>query len=258
MMGATQAEVVFRGSLSNVIPFPAQEGEGLLASGGKKAPSGQPTPSGPPAAPPGDIVYSLRTIFLSSKLGASVLLLVPLTVASHRLGWGEGLTFAFALAALCPLAERLNFLTEQCTCWASDVVAAILNVSFGNMTELIVSLFALRAGLLRVLQLSLLGAPPALRVLRRLCAPAPRRLPHQGRPTSPTAARSQPEHHLRSHRRERPEQLPARPRLLVPLRGPQKQNPNLRPRRGRGARPASFLPHLLFRHARRHPTGAGS
>lgn len=119
----------------------------------------------PETEPPGDLVYSLRTTFLTSKLGVSVLIFVPLTLGSQHLGLSDGVTFALALAALCPLAERLNFLTEQCSLQTSAVVAAILNVTLGNVTELIVSLFALRAGLLRVLQLSLLGAPTSRLIL---------------------------------------------------------------------------------------------
>ena len=34
----------------------------------------------------------------------------------------------------------------------------LLNATFGNATEMIVSIFALKAGLLRVVQLSLLGS----------------------------------------------------------------------------------------------------
>ena len=38
------------------------------------------------------------------------------------------------------------------------LVVGLLNATFGNLTEVIVSLYALKAGLLRVVQLSLLGS----------------------------------------------------------------------------------------------------
>ena len=44
------------------------------------------------------------------------------------------------------------------SCHTSGGVAAVLNVCFGNSTELIVSIIALKKGLLRVVQLSLLGS----------------------------------------------------------------------------------------------------
>lgn len=115
-----------------------------------------------PPVIPGGIIYSLRVMLLGKKLNI-LLVFIPLAVIGDRSGWSPGITFALALAALCPLAERINFLTEQCSGWSSEVIAAILNVSFGNATELIVSVFALKAGLLRVLQLSLLGAWPTQR-----------------------------------------------------------------------------------------------
>jgi len=102
-------------------------------------------------------VYSTRKIFAANWLCA-LLVLVPLCVAGQYSGWDDGATFALALAALCPLAERLNFLTEQTAGHTSDALAAILNVTFGNATELIVCIFALKANLLRVLQLSLVGS----------------------------------------------------------------------------------------------------
>lgn len=72
--------------------------------------------------------------------------------------WGDSATFAFSLLAICPLAERLGFITEQLAEYTSDTIGGLLNATFGNATEVIVSLAAMRAGLLRVTQLSLLGS----------------------------------------------------------------------------------------------------
>lgn len=57
-----------------------------------------------------------------------------------------------------PLAERLGFITEQLAQYTNSTVGGLLNASFGNATEVIVSVAGLRAGLLRVVQLSLLGS----------------------------------------------------------------------------------------------------
>ena len=66
--------------------------------------------------------------------------------------------FTLSLLAICPLAERLGFITEQLAEYTNPTVGGLLNATFGNLTEVIVSIFALRAGLLRVVQLSLLGS----------------------------------------------------------------------------------------------------
>ena len=70
----------------------------------------------------------------------------------------QTLTFVAALLALCPLAERLGFVTEQLALHTNATVGGLLNATFGNATEMIVCIFAIRSGLLRVVQLSLLGS----------------------------------------------------------------------------------------------------
>jgi Ca2+:H+ antiporter len=59
---------------------------------------------------------------------------------------------------MCPLAERLGYVTEEMAKHTNATVGGLLNATFGNLTEMIVSIFALQAGLLRVVQLSLLGS----------------------------------------------------------------------------------------------------
>ena len=41
---------------------------------------------------------------------------------------------------------------------ASSRLGGLLNATFGNVTELIVSMFAIKAGMLRIVQVSLLGS----------------------------------------------------------------------------------------------------
>lgn len=55
-----------------------------------------------------------------------------------------------------PLQARA--LSATLTCARTPASGGLLNATFGNATELIVSIFALKAGLLRVVQLSLLGS----------------------------------------------------------------------------------------------------
>ena len=100
---------------------------------------------------------SLSALLFGSKLNV-LLVCVPLAMLSSAFGWDGSLTFALALAALCPLAERLGFVTEQLAMHTNSTIGGLLNATFGNATEMIVSLFAIRNGLLRVVQLSLLGS----------------------------------------------------------------------------------------------------
>ena len=98
-----------------------------------------------------------QELFFTNKLNY-LLVCVPLAIISNGGGWGDGLTFTFSLIAICPLAERLGFITEQLAGYTNSTIGGLLNASFGNATEMIVSMYALKAGLLRVVQLSLLGS----------------------------------------------------------------------------------------------------
>jgi Ca2+:H+ antiporter len=72
--------------------------------------------------------------------------------------FSAGATFILSLIAIVPLAERLGFCTENLAEYFGDTIGGLLNASMGNAPELIISVLALRDGLLRVVQLSLLGS----------------------------------------------------------------------------------------------------
>ena len=92
----------------------------------------------------------------------ALLLLTPIALASNAPGAGAlgspPVAFPLSLLAMLPLAERLGFCTEALSEHVSDTLAGLLNASMGNAPELVIAIFALRKGLLRVVQLSLLGS----------------------------------------------------------------------------------------------------
>ncbi|KAK8705884.1 hypothetical protein V6N13_049470 [Hibiscus sabdariffa] len=70
----------------------------------------------------------------------------------------QGWVFILGLLGIMPLAERLGYTTEQLAFYSGPTVGGLLNATFGNATELIISIYALRTGRIRVVQLSLLGS----------------------------------------------------------------------------------------------------
>jgi Ca2+:H+ antiporter len=96
-------------------------------------------------------------MLLSSRLSL-LLLLAPLALASHGLGWPGGLTFVLCALPLASLAERLGFVTEQLAAYTSDTLGGLLNATFGNATEVIIAAFAIRRRYLRLVKLTLLGS----------------------------------------------------------------------------------------------------
>lgn len=104
-----------------------------------------------------DLMESTKDILFTSSLNW-LLVLIPFAVIGKMSGISDGWLFILSLLPICPLAERLGYVTEQMATYTNPTLGGLLNATFGNLTEMIVSFFALKAGLLRVVQLSLLGS----------------------------------------------------------------------------------------------------
>jgi Ca2+:H+ antiporter len=85
-------------------------------------------------------------------------LFVPLTVLLDRFEHiPAALTFASAGLAIVPLAAAMVKATDQLAFLTGSTVGSLLNATFGNAPELIISLVALQAGLLDVVKASIVG-----------------------------------------------------------------------------------------------------
>ena len=100
---------------------------------------------------------SIHELVFTSQLNW-LLLCTPVAAFQVAVGGSDTSIFLFSLLAIAPFAERLSFVTEQLALHTSETLGGLLNATFGNVTELIVSLFALKAGLFRIVQVSLLGS----------------------------------------------------------------------------------------------------
>ena len=89
----------------------------------------------------------------------ALLLCVPLTLALELLAPQQHLFIFFSAAlAIIPLAGWLGRATEQLAERAGEGVGGLLNATFGNATELIIAIAALRAGLHDVVKASIAGS----------------------------------------------------------------------------------------------------
>ncbi|XP_015690176.1 vacuolar cation/proton exchanger 2 isoform X2 [Oryza brachyantha] len=101
---------------------------------------------------------SVRVVILQAKINV-LLPFGPLAVMLHYLpGKHQGWVFLFSLIGITPLAERLGYATEQLALYTGPTIGGLLNATFGNATEMIISLYALKNGMIRVVQQSLLGS----------------------------------------------------------------------------------------------------
>jgi Ca2+:H+ antiporter len=91
-------------------------------------------------------------------LGA-LLLLVPVSLALAYVFHASALwVFAAAVLAIVPLAEWIRRATEQMARLAGPAIGGLLNVTFGNMAELIIALFVLSAGHTEVVKAQITGS----------------------------------------------------------------------------------------------------
>lgn len=86
-----------------------------------------------------------------------LLLFVPLSALAERLHWGDGAVFVLAVLAILPLAVWLSTATEELSLALGPNIGALLNALFGNATELIIALTALKAGLVVIVKASITG-----------------------------------------------------------------------------------------------------
>src|SRR5215210_4075198 len=88
-----------------------------------------------------------------------LLVFVPVTVALEHMGAVPAPVIFFSAAlAIVPVAALIVRATEQLATRTGDAVGGLLNATFGNAPELIISLVALRAGYLTMVRASLVGA----------------------------------------------------------------------------------------------------
>ena len=88
-----------------------------------------------------------------------LLIFVPVVlVLEHLEGIPAPVVFFSAALAILPMAALIVRATEQLAVHTGDAIGGLLNATFGNAPELIISLVALRAGYLDMVRASLVGA----------------------------------------------------------------------------------------------------
>ncbi|KAJ5824041.1 hypothetical protein N7447_006381 [Penicillium robsamsonii] len=87
-----------------------------------------------------------------------LLIFVPLGIIAGALEWDSTTVFILNFFAIVPLASLLSFATEELAATLGQSLGGLMNATFGNAVELIVSIIALRQNQIRVVQASMLGS----------------------------------------------------------------------------------------------------
>lgn len=104
-------------------------------------------------------LVALREMLAESPVLALMLLCIPVGIFAHFTGiGGVSAIFVFNFVAIIPLAWLLGNATEELALRSNQTLGGLLNATFGNAVELIVSIVALRKGMIKLVQTSLLGS----------------------------------------------------------------------------------------------------
>ncbi|MCL4535382.1 MAG: calcium/proton exchanger [Bacteroidetes bacterium] len=87
-----------------------------------------------------------------------LLVFVPISLSIEPLGLPRIWAFVFSALAIVPLAGLIGQATEELAHWVGPGIGGLMNATFGNATELIISILALQAGLQSVVKASLVGS----------------------------------------------------------------------------------------------------
>ena len=87
-----------------------------------------------------------------------MLVFVPVGIALEYAGINKIVVFVINFLAIIPLAAVLSYATEELALYIGEVMGGLLNATFGNAVELIVSIIALQQQKILIVQTSLIGS----------------------------------------------------------------------------------------------------
>jgi len=90
-------------------------------------------------------------------ISLGLLIFIPISIAAEHFEWGTLTVFITSALAIVPLAVWLSTATEEVAIVTGSSIGALLNAVFGNATELIIALVALKAGLVDIVKASITG-----------------------------------------------------------------------------------------------------
>lgn len=92
------------------------------------------------------------------KLFLGLLVFVPITILAELGHVSPMLVFFLSALAIIPLAKYIGEATEELSVYTGPALGGLLNATFGNVTELLIGIFAISQGLVEVVKASITGS----------------------------------------------------------------------------------------------------
>jgi Ca2+:H+ antiporter len=104
------------------------------------------------------MIIASATAYVRKNPLSYLFIALPLALLSELTGWGAVWTFVFSAIGVVPLAGLIGEATESLAAYTNPRVGGLLNATLGNAAELIITLMAIRAGLLELVLASITGS----------------------------------------------------------------------------------------------------
>ncbi len=102
-----------------------------------------------------------QTIIQKLRIGKTFYLLlvfIPISIFLYLLTQENLLIFITSVLAIVPLARIMGYSTKEISLQTNPSVSGLFSATFGNSIELIIAILSLRAGLIQVVQASIIGS----------------------------------------------------------------------------------------------------
>lgn len=103
------------------------------------------------------MLTGIKTYLLNHPL-AILLVFLPLAMLAEFTHWGELWVFSFSAVGVIPMAGYIGEATESLAHYTGPKLGGLLNATLGNAAELILTIFAIRKGLLELVKASITGS----------------------------------------------------------------------------------------------------
>ena len=96
--------------------------------------------------------------YIKHKPISLLLMALPLAYLAEYLHWGPLWVFALSALSVIPLAALIGEGTEALAAYTNPRIGGLLNATLGNTAELVITIIAIRAGLLELVKASITGS----------------------------------------------------------------------------------------------------
>ncbi len=102
-----------------------------------------------------------QTIMQKLRIGKAfylLLIFIPISICLYLFTKEDLLIFITSVLAIVPLARIMGYSTKEISLQTNPSVSGLFSATFGNSIELIIAILSLRAGLIQVVQASIIGS----------------------------------------------------------------------------------------------------